>query len=107
MSIRSVSLSALLAAGLVLMPATARADAGKGGSDNAGGSFNDSTRIELGVRYPGDKAYPFGTTRVSGPERGPYVQRCGWSATPNQWLGFFFPDNVKMTCVRYTDENTK
>jgi len=101
------SLFAVAVVLLAISPAPVFADAGKGGSDNAGGSFNYPTRIDMGVSYPGDKEYPFGTTRVSGPDRGPYVQRCAWSASPNQWLGFFFPDNVKMTCVRYTEENTK
>jgi hypothetical protein len=94
-------------AAVLAMSSPVIAGGGKGGSDNAAGTFNYPTRIEMGVNYPGDKAYPFGTTRVAGPDQGPYVQRCAWSAAPNQWLGFFFPDNVKMTCVRYTEENTK
>jgi hypothetical protein len=35
------------------------------------------------------------------------VERCYWTATPNQWVGFFFPSDIKQTCVRYTQENTQ
>lgn len=97
----------LVAGALLAASPAAQAGAGRGGSDNAAGSFNSSARIELDVNYPGDKAFPFGTARVSGPDRGPYVQRCFWTADANPLLGYFFPTNIRQTCVRYTEENTR
>lgn len=56
-----------------------------------------------GVRYPGDVAYSFGTVRRSGPDQGPYVERCWWTAN-NTLLGI--PLGFTQHCMRYTNENT-
>ncbi len=55
------------------------------------------------VRYPGDQAYSFGTFRPNGPDKGPYVERCWWTA--NNTL-FGLPLGLTQHCVRYTNENT-
>lgn len=57
----------------------------------------------LHVRYPGDVAYSFGTIRPSDPAKGPYVERCWWTA--NNTL-FGLPFGFTQHCVRYTNENT-
>lgn len=98
-----------LAVALAVPLAAARAEnnAGHGAADNDYDGVKSGPTIDLHARYPGDKSYPFGNSRVAGPDRGPYVERCYWTATPNQWAGFFFPSDIKQTCVRYTQENTQ
>jgi hypothetical protein len=59
--------------------------------------------IDLHVRYPGDVAYSFGTTRPGDPDKGPYVERCTWSAGTTLWV---LPFGLTQSCIRYTEENT-
>ena len=60
-------------------------------------------QIGIGVRYPGDVAFKEGTIRLSGPDKGPYVERCTWHFNTGVSKGF----GLTQTCVRYTLENTK
>ncbi len=61
------------------------------------------TRIDTGVRFPGDVAFKEGTIRTSGPEKGAYIERCTWGFKPDTSKGF----GLTQTCIRYTMENTK
>lgn len=54
-------------------------------------------------RYPGDQALAGGTVRTKGPDKGPYVERCHWTAKPG-FLGI--PFNFTQHCYRHTLENT-
>lgn len=54
-------------------------------------------------RYPGDQAFAGGTVRFTGPEKGPYVERCHWTAQPGI---YGIPFGLTQRCVRYTLENT-
>lgn len=58
----------------------------------------------LHVRYPGDKAYPFGTVHVKGGKKTPYIEKCYWTY---QTGIFGLPRGFKQTCYRYTLENTR
>lgn len=73
---------------------------------NALAEFDEMSRnqekLDVGVRYPGDTAFKEGTIRTSGPEKGPYVERCTWGFKPTG-KGF----GLTQTCRRYTLENTK
>jgi len=60
------------------------------------------TRIDVGIRYPGDKALKEGTVRVEGPEKGAYIEKCFWSLNPNIGKGF----GLTQTCKRFTLKNT-
>ena len=62
----------------------------------------NQTRIDPGVRYPGDVAFKEGTIRMSGPEKGPYVERCTWSFRTSGTKGF----GLTQSCMRYTLDNT-
>jgi len=61
------------------------------------------TRIDTGVRFPGDVAFKEGTIRTSGPDKGAYIERCNWVFDPNVSKGF----GLTQHCIRYTMENTK
>jgi hypothetical protein len=54
-------------------------------------------------RYPGDQAFEGGTVRFTGPDKGPYVERCYWTAQPGI---YGLPFGFTQRCVRYTLENT-
>jgi hypothetical protein len=54
-------------------------------------------------RYPGDQAFAGGTVRMQGPEKGPYVERCHWTASTGE---FGIPFGFTQRCHRYTLENT-
>ena len=61
------------------------------------------TRIDPGVRYPGDIALKEGTVRMKGPDKGAYIERCSWKFDPTFGKGF----GLTQSCVRYTMGNTK
>ncbi len=97
----------LTAAFLATSPGVVLAGPGHGGADqDYDGVFTGPT-IDLHARYPGDKAYPFGNSRVAGPDRGPYVEKCYWTAVPNEQVGFFFPSKITQHCVRSTLQNVQ
>lgn len=54
-------------------------------------------------RYPGDQAFAGGTVRMQGPEKGPYIERCHWTAKPGI---FGLPIGLTQSCYRHTLENT-
>jgi hypothetical protein len=54
-------------------------------------------------RYPGDQAFAGGTVRMEGPEQGPYIERCHWTANADLLSG---PLGLTQRCFRYTLENT-
>ena len=54
-------------------------------------------------RYPGDQAFAGGTVRMQGPNKGPYVERCHWTAESG---AFGIPFGFTQRCHRYTLENT-
>ncbi len=90
----------LVAAGLMLLGTLDEALAG-GGRDM---TFQMPNRKTLFIqRYPGDQAFAGGTVRMQGPEKGPYVERCNWSAKPGI---FGLPYGFTQTCYRHTLENT-
>jgi hypothetical protein len=55
-------------------------------------------------RYPGDQAIEGGTVRVHGPDKGPYIERCYWTAS--EGLFGFLPFGLTQRCYRHTLENT-
>lgn len=61
------------------------------------------TKIDVGVRYPGDHALKDGTVRTEGTEKGAYIERCTWSFNPKVSKGFGLTQN----CFRYTLKNTR
>ena len=61
------------------------------------------TRIDTGVRFPGDVAFKEGTIRTSGPDKGAYIERCHLFFNPDFGKGF----GLTQRCVRYTMKNTK
>ncbi len=65
-------------------------------------SANYGTNINVGIRYPGDRALKEGTVRVKGPEKGAYIEKCRWGLNPNLGKGF----GLTQSCVRYTLKNT-
>ncbi len=56
------------------------------------------------VRYPDDRAYPFGTVNVRGGRKTPYIERCHWTVDTRF---FGIPRNFRQICIRYTPGNTK
>lgn len=80
-----------------------------GAKDNDKGSGRDPTfqlrnfQSFFEKRYPGDQAFEGGTVRFTGPEKGPYVERCRWVARPGI---YGIPFGLTQRCVRYTLENT-
>lgn len=90
--------AAALLAAVAMM--TVPADAGGRGKGEEP-LYRSSNLIDLHVRYPGDSSYSFGTYRHRGPEKGPYVERCAWTAN-DTLLGL--PLGITQRCVRYTDE---
>ena len=91
----------LAAAGLMLPGVADGALAGPKGHDTTFQMRNFKTfSIQ---RYPGDQAFAGGTVRMQGPDKGPYVERCTWSAKPGV---FGLPYGFTQTCYRYTLENT-
>jgi hypothetical protein len=98
---RTLATIGFAAAGLMLL-ATADAGAGPaGGRDTTFQMRNwDSRFIQ---RYPGDQAFAGGTVRFEGPEKGPYIERCVWTANTNFLEG---PIGLTQRCYRHTLENT-
>lgn len=97
MTRRIVPILAVL--GLITVPATAGWDKSPGG--NALDRVLDQNHPH--VRYPGDRAYPFGTVNVRGGKKVPYVERCYWTVDTSF---FGIPRKFRQTCVRYTPQNT-
>jgi len=91
----------LAAAGLVLL-GTLDAGLAVAGERDPTFGMNDHKTFSI-QRYPGDKAFAGGTVRMQGPDKGPYVERCNWSAKPGV---FGLPFGFTQTCYRYTLENT-
>jgi hypothetical protein len=92
-----------LAAGAMFL---ATAHAGAGSSSNRGSDSTFKPRNWQSVfvqRYPGDQALAGGTVRTQGPQKGPYVERCYWTAKPG-FLGI--PFNLTQHCYRHTLDNT-
>ena len=91
----------LAAAGLMMLGAFDAAVADAGGRDP---TFQMRNARSFSIqRYPGDQAFAGGTVRMQGPEKGPYVERCSWSAKPGI---FGLPTEFTQTCYRHTLENT-
>ena len=91
----------LAAAGLVVLGVADGARAEPEGRDTTFQMRNAETfSIQ---RYPGDQAFAGGTVRMQGPDKGPYVERCSWSAKPGI---FGLPYGLTQSCYRYTLENT-
>jgi hypothetical protein len=91
----------LAAAGLMVLGTLDAALAGPGGRDPTFQMRNAKTFSVQ--RYPGDQAFAGGTVRMQGPEKGPYVERCSWSAQPGV---YGLPFGFTQSCFRYTLENT-
>lgn len=93
--------AALGAAGLALATAAEPAEARGGGRDPT--FWMRSHESFMVQRYPGDQAFHTGTVRIHGPDEGPYVERCVWTAE-----GAFYglPLGLTQRCYRYTLENT-
>ena len=91
----------LAAAGLVMLGTLDAAFAGPSGRDSTFQLRNHETFFIK--RYPGDQAFAGGTVRMQGPDKGPYVERCTWSAKPGI---FGLPFGLTQTCYRHTLENT-
>ena len=96
------SIALLAAVGLWMLPAQAGGHGlGRGRDDPA---FHRGQRIiDVHTRYPGDVSYSFGTARLKEPDKGPYVERCTWSAS-NTLFGV--PLGLTQRCIRYTNQNT-
>jgi hypothetical protein len=96
---KAITVAAILAAMAAGTPLVAsdRAD------HNSEPYYRTQNLIDLHVRYPGDSSYSFGTYRHRGPEQGPYVERCTWTANDTF---FGLPLGITQHCVRYTNENT-
>jgi hypothetical protein len=89
------------AAGLVLL---ATADASLADSSGRDPTFQMRNHQTFFIqRYPGDQAFAGGTVRFQGPDKGPYVERCHWTAESGV-LGA--PFGFTQRCHRYTLENT-
>ncbi len=75
---------------------------GKGGPDEVQFGRHSSRRTNLHVRYPGDHDVQNGngTVRNKGPEKGPYIERCRWTAQTNSWG---LPMNFTQRCQRITE----
>ena len=91
----------LAAAGLVLLGTLDAALADASGRDPTFQMRNH--RSFFVQRYPGDQAFAGGTVRMQGPDKGPYVERCSWSAKPGV---FGVPTEFTQSCYRHTLENT-
>jgi len=89
------AVSVALVAGFVSMTGTAFAERDE--------MARHETRIDTGVRYPGDVALKEGTVRIKGPDKGAYIERCHLFFNPNFGKGF----GLTQRCMRYTMENTK
>jgi hypothetical protein len=92
----------LAAAGLMLL---ATADAALAGPPNGHDTtFQMRNQKTFSIRrYPGDQAFAGGTVRMQGPEKGPYIERCYWTANTNFLEG---PLGLTQRCYRHTLENT-
>lgn len=102
---RHLATIAVAAGALFLATFLATADAGAGSSDRGSDStFKPRNWQSVFVqRYPGDQALAGGTVRTQGPDKGPYVERCYWTAKPG-FLGI--PFNLTQNCYRHTLDNT-
>jgi hypothetical protein len=91
----------LVAVGLVLLAA---ADSALSGLEARDRTFQPRSDKSFFIqRYPGDQAFASGTVRFQGPEKGPYVERCYWTANPG---AFGIPFGFTQHCYRHTLENT-
>jgi hypothetical protein len=91
----------LAAAGLIVAGAADGVLAGPKGHDTTF-QMRDPKTFSI-RRYPGDQAFAGGTVRMQGPEKGPYVERCHWTASTGE---FGIPFGFTQRCHRYTLENT-
>ena len=91
----------LAAAGLVIGAAWSDAQADPKGHDTTFRLRNHQSFFVK--RYPGDQAFAGGTVRMEGPEQGPYIERCHWTATGNMLSA---PLGLTQRCYRHTLENT-
>lgn len=62
-----------------------------------------SSATDFVKESPGDQAFEGGAVRFTGPEKGPYIERCYWTFNNP----FNSPLNPTQRCVRYTLENTQ
>ncbi len=85
-----------------LLPMVVPADARGGGRPDPA-LYRGQRIIDVHRIYPGDVSYSFGNARLTGPDKGPYIERCTWSAS-NTLFGV--PLGLTQRCVRYTNENT-
>ena len=94
----------LIAGALLLAPLPAPASAGW--DHSPGGNVIDRAldQNHPHVRYPEDRAYPFGTVQVKRGRKIPYVERCHWTADTSF---FGIPRHLKLNCRRYTPDNTR
>jgi hypothetical protein len=91
----------LVAVGLVLLAA---ADAALFSLEARDRTFQPRSDKSFFIqRYPGDQAFAGGTVRFQGPDKGPYVERCYWTANPGV---FGMPFGFTQHCYRHTLENT-
>ena len=91
----------LAAAGLMLL---ATGDAVAGPPNGHDTTFQMRNQKSFSIRrYPGDQAFAGGTVRMQGPEKGPYIERCYWTANTNLLEG---PIGLTQRCYRHTLENT-
>jgi hypothetical protein len=89
------------AAGAMLLATLGAGEADARGRDTTFHMRNwESRSIQ---RYPGDQAIAGGTVRMQGPEKGPYIERCYWTANTNLLEG---PIGFTQRCYRHTLENT-
>ncbi len=95
---RQISMMLAMTAGILHAGAALAWDKGPG--DSTDPIYEQKS---LHTRYPGDKAYSFGTVHVRGQKKIPYVERCQW--TYQRGL-FGLPRGFRFTCRRYTLENT-
>ena len=92
----------LAAAGLMLLGTLDAAFAGPAGGRDPTFQMRNAKSFSI-QRYPGDQAFAGGTVRMQGPDKGPYVERCSWSAKPGV---FGLPTEFTQSCYRHTLENT-
>ncbi len=100
--LRTMTKAALAATALMLALAPVQA----GWDKSPGGNTVDRAleSADPHVRYPTDRAYPFGTVSERGGKKVPYIERCYWTVDTSF---FGIPRNFRQTCIRYTPDNTK
>ncbi|MFW6077044.1 MAG: hypothetical protein ACOC71_04770 [Hyphomicrobiales bacterium] len=98
---RLIATIGLAAAGCMLLGTLEASLAGPSGRDT---TFQMRNHKTFSIRrYPGDQAFAGGTVRMQGPNKGPYVERCHWTAESGV---FGAPFGLTQRCHRYTLENT-